>query len=93
MKEKTVQRWYVYILECSDKSLYTGYTNDITKRLAKHNGGKGAKYTRSRRPVALYHYETFSTRGEAMQREYAIKQMSRKEKLQLITLQLFNLDV
>lgn len=81
-----VQFWYVYIVECSDRSLYTGYTNNLIKRLAKHNGGKGAKYTRTRRPVALYHYEIHPTKSAAMKREYAIKQMTRKEKLALITL-------
>ena len=89
--EKTLQLWYVYVLECSDKSLYTGYTNDLEKRLAKHRSGKGAKYTRTRLPVALYHYEIHDTKSNAMKREYAIKQMTRNEKLQLITRKLFTL--
>ena len=89
MKEAVFQFWYVYILECSDKTLYTGYTNNLNKRLEKHNSGKGAKYTRPRLPVALYHFEIFPTRSDAMKREYAIKQMTRKEKLALIDRQMF----
>ena len=73
-----------YILRCSDNTLYTGWTNDIEKRLAAHNAGKGAKYTKSRRPVELVHLEYFDTREEAMSREYAIKRLSRAEKLALI---------
>ncbi|MDO4176520.1 MAG: GIY-YIG nuclease family protein [Bacillota bacterium] len=73
-----------YILQCSDGTLYTGWTNDITKRLAAHNSGKGAKYTKSRTPVKLVHVEYFDTKEEAMSREYAIKQLSRSEKCRLI---------
>ncbi len=73
-----------YILECKDKTLYTGYTNDMRKRLKAHNDGKGAKYTRGRGPVKLLYYEISNTKEEAMQREYAIKQMTREEKLELI---------
>lgn len=76
---------YTYILECSDKSLYTGWTTDLKRRLAMHNQGKGAKYTCSRRPVKLVYFEEFTTKEEAMKREYAIKQLSRQEKLKLIT--------
>ena len=75
---------YTYILKCKDETLYTGWTNDIEKRLEAHNAGKGAKYTRSRRPVELVYLEQFETKEEAMRREYAIKHMKRKEKLQLI---------
>ncbi|MCM1495212.1 MAG: GIY-YIG nuclease family protein [Bacteroides sp.] len=75
---------YTYILECSDKSLYTGWTTDLERRLAMHNQGKGAKYTFSRRPVKLVYFEEFGTREEAMKREYAIKQLSRQEKQKLI---------
>ena len=75
---------YTYILECADGSLYTGYTTDVEKRLKTHNAGKGAKYTKNRRPVVLKYYETFSTKQEAMRREWAVKQLSRKEKLALI---------
>lgn len=75
---------YTYILECNDKSLYTGWTTDLKKRLAMHNQGKGAKYTSGRRPVKLVYFEEFDTKEEAMKREYAIKQLSRQEKLRLI---------
>jgi putative endonuclease len=75
---------YTYILRCADDSLYTGWTNDLDKRLIAHNKGKASKYTRSRLPVSLVYYEEFETKQEAMSREYAIKQLSRKEKLQLI---------
>ena len=66
---------YTYILKCKDETLYTGWTNDIEKRLEAHNAGKGAKYTRSRRPVELVYLEQFETKEEAMRREYAIKHM------------------
>lgn len=76
---------YVYILRCNDGSLYTGYTTDLTRRVWKHNhSNKGAKYTRSRRPVVLVHSESYSSRSDAMKREYAIKQLSRADKLKLI---------
>lgn len=75
---------YTYILKCNDGTLYTGWTNDLKKRLQAHNEGKGAKYTKPRRPVELVYYEMFSTKEEAMRREYAIKHMSRKNKLELI---------
>ena len=75
---------YTYILKCRDGSLYTGWTNDIEKRVIAHNGGRGAKYTRSRRPVELVYYEEFGTKEEAMRREYAIKHMSRQKKEILI---------
>lgn len=75
---------YCYILRCADDTLYTGWTNDLSGRLKAHNSGKGAKYTRCRLPVELLYYEQFSTRQEAMSREWHIKQLSRKEKLELI---------
>ena len=75
---------YTYILRCADGTLYTGWTNDLTKRIAAHNAGNGAKYTRSRRPVELVYYELFPTKEEAMQREYEIKQMTREQKEKLI---------
>lgn len=75
---------YTYIVKCSDDTLYTGWTNDIEKRLEAHNSGKGAKYTKTRRPVSLVYLEKFRTKEEAMKREYAIKQMSRKKKEALI---------
>ena len=75
---------YTYIVRCKDGSLYTGWTNDIEKRIKAHNEGKGAKYTKSRRPVKLVYYEEFQTKEEAMKREYAIKHMRRKEKEKII---------
>lgn len=75
---------YVYILKCSDGTLYTGYTNDLKNRLMVHNSGKGAKYTRGRLPVKIVHFETFKTKSEATKREYYIKQLSRVKKLKLI---------
>lgn len=75
---------YTYILECKDGTFYTGWTNNLEKRLKDHNDGKGAKYTKTRRPVVLAYYEEFATKEEAMKREYAIKQMKRSEKKKLI---------
>lgn len=75
---------YTYILRCRDGTLYTGWTNDIEKRMKAHNEGKGAKYTRARRPVKLVYCEEFETKAEAMKRECAIKRMRRKAKERLI---------
>lgn len=76
---------YTYMLKCSDGTYYTGWTNDLQKRLETHNSGCGAKYTKPRLPVTLVYYEEFSTKEEAMRREYAIKQLSRKKKELLIS--------
>ncbi len=75
---------FTYILTCADGSLYCGWTNHLERRVKAHNEGRGAKYTKSRRPVILSYYETFSTKEEAMRREYAIKQLSRREKQRLM---------
>ncbi len=75
---------YTYILQCRDQTLYCGWTNRLEERVKAHNQGKGARYTRSRRPVELVYYEEFSTKQEAMKRESAIKRLSRAEKLKLI---------
>ncbi|GAA0215234.1 hypothetical protein GCM10009000_032570 [Halobacterium noricense] len=75
---------YVYVLECVDGSLYTGYTTDVARRVAEHDAGDGAKYTRGRTPVELVHVEAFDSKSAAMSREYAIKQRSRREKERLI---------
>ena len=75
---------YTYILECKDGTYYTGWTNNLEKRLKDHNEGRGAKYTKARLPVSLIYYEEFQTKEEAMRREYAIKHMTRSEKDQLI---------
>lgn len=75
---------YTYIVECKDGSLYTGWTNNLEKRILDHNEGRGAKYTKTRRPVVLKYYEEFETKELAMKREYEIKQLKRKEKLELV---------
>ena len=75
---------FIYIVQCSDGTLYTGWTNDLDKRMKAHNEGRGAKYTRARRPVELVYSETFETKEEALRREYAIKRMTRAQKIKLI---------
>lgn len=75
---------YVYILKCMDNTLYTGWTNNLEKRIETHNAGKGARYTKGRRPVELVYFEEFETKEEAMRREAAVKKLSRKEKERLI---------
>ena len=75
---------FVYILKCADGTLYTGWTTDLNKRVKTHNDGKGAKYTRARRPVRLVYHEEYSDKIEAQRREYAIKQLTRAEKERLI---------
>lgn len=75
---------HVYVLECDDGSLYTGYTTDVERRVAEHDAGDGAKYTRGRTPVELVHVESFDCRSAAMSREYEIKQLSRLEKERLV---------
>lgn len=75
--------WVIYMLLCSDSTLYTGITNDLQKRLAAHNAGKGARYTRSRGPVRCVHFEAAASKSEALKREHAIKKLSRAEKLGL----------
>ena len=74
---------YTYILKCSDGTFYTGWTNHLERRLAAHNAGTGAKYTRSRRPVELFYFETFPSREAAMRREWQIKQLRHSEKAAL----------
>lgn len=76
-----MNKWYVYILECSDKTLYTGSTNDLQARLEKHNSGKGAKYTKGRTPVKLLKFFETESKSDALKLEHKIKQLSRKEKL------------
>ena len=76
--------WYVYVLRCGDATLYTGTTDDVARRLAAHRAGKGAKYTRGRGPLELLYTEQCPDRSVALRREYAIKQLSREEKLHLI---------
>jgi putative endonuclease len=79
------QDWFVYILQCSDQTLYTGVTTDPERRVEEHNSGiKGAKYTAARRPVKLVYCEKLDSRSSAQQREHTIKSLSRKQKIQLI---------
>ena len=75
--------WFVYLLECSDNTLYCGITNNLTRRIDQHNKGKGAKYTKGRGPVALIKFFVCTSKSEALKLEYKIKQMSREEKLKL----------
>ncbi|MFI3208120.1 MAG: GIY-YIG nuclease family protein [Eubacteriales bacterium] len=75
---------YTYILKCNDNSFYTGWTNDLEKRVACHNQGKGAKYTKPRLPVEVAYYETFDSKEQAMKRECEIKKLTRKQKENLI---------
>ncbi|MFW6680594.1 GIY-YIG nuclease family protein [Lacrimispora sp. AGF001] len=75
---------YTYLVKCADNTLYCGWTNHLEKRMEAHNQGKGAKYTKTRRPVELVYYESYPTKEEAMRREVQIKKLSRKDKLFLI---------
>lgn len=75
---------YVYILKCKDNSLYTGWTNNLEKRINAHNNGCGAKYTRGRGPVKLMYFEVFEDKREAQSREYYIKKLTKEQKLKLI---------
>jgi len=77
--------YFIYIVECSDNTLYTGITTDVHRRIREHNGSnKGAKYTKLRRPVKLVYQEESTDRSSASKREYAIKKLTREEKLELI---------
>ncbi len=76
--------WFVYVVRCRDGTLYTGISRDVAARLAKHNQGKGARYTRGRGPVALVHKERTKTQGAALRREAAIKALPRSQKLLLL---------
>lgn len=75
---------YTYMVRCRDDSLYTGWTNHLEKRVEDHNSGRGAKYTKSRRPVELVYYEQFETKEEAMRREWEIKQLTHQQKEKLL---------
>ncbi len=77
----------VYVLECDDGSLYTGYTTDLERRVEEHNAGTGAKYTRGRTPVRVVHRERYGDRSTAMAREYEIKQLRRPQKERLVDLE------
>ena len=85
MKKKTkTEKWFVYMLQCADGSIYTGSTNDIEARVQKHNSGKGAKYTRARLPVKLKAFWQYKNKSDAMKAEYKFKQLTRKKKLIVI---------
>ena len=77
---ETKPKHFFYVLECNDGSYYAGYTNDLEKRIAVHNAGKGAKYTRAKLPVHCIYFETYETKRKAMQAEYQFKQLTRKRK-------------
>lgn len=79
-----LKQYYAYLLRCADGSLYAGYTTDLARRVAVHNAGKGAKYTRSRLPVSLVYAEAFASKEEALRRECALKRLRRKDKLALV---------
>jgi putative endonuclease len=76
---------FVYVVRCADDTLYTGYTTDVERRVAEHDAGEGAKYTRGRTPVELVHVESYGSKSEAMSREYEIKQLSRDRKERLVS--------
>ena len=77
--------WHVYIVRCRDGSLYTGIASDLAGRLAVHNAGRGAKYTRSRLPVRLVHFERYRAKGRALSREAEIKRLPRRQKIRLVS--------
>lgn len=81
----TINRNVMYVLECADRTYYTGYTNNLEKRLAVHNKGKGAKYTRARLPIQCIYYEEFDTKHDAMSAEYHFKKLTRQQKIDYIT--------
>ncbi len=84
MADETGGTHHVYVIECADGTLYTGYTTDVERRVAEHDAGDGAKYTRGRTPVTLRHAESFDSRSAAMSREHEIKSLTRREKGRLI---------
>jgi predicted GIY-YIG superfamily endonuclease len=88
----TQKQWCVYLLKCSDGSLYCGCTNDLNKRIEKHNAGTGAKYTKTRLPVELVYSEPAENKSAALKREYAIKQLSRQQKMELFKEPLYEDD-
>lgn len=80
--------WIVYVLLCSDKSLYTGYTDNLEKRFVSHKEGKGAKYTKSHKPIKIVYSEIFEQKNDALKREAEIKKWERKDKIQRLGLSL-----
>ena len=85
MDQYTPQRWYLYVVKCSDDTLYTGVTNDLERRIKEHNASpRGAKYTRTRRPVELVYSYSYLSRSQAQRAEYKFKRLSKKQKLDVI---------
>ncbi|MDH4162778.1 MAG: GIY-YIG nuclease family protein [Nitrospirota bacterium] len=80
MEKKPAGKWHLYMILCSDGTYYTGITNDVSKRIERHNKGTASRYTRSRRPVTLVHTRRCKDRSDALKKEFAIKQLSREEK-------------
>lgn len=78
-------KYYVYILKCNDDTFYIGTTNNVEKRVATHNSGRGAKYTRIRRPVKLLYFEEQTNKSEALKREYILKKLTRRKKEEFLT--------
>ncbi|MFC1656008.1 GIY-YIG nuclease family protein [Patescibacteria group bacterium] len=79
-----MQKYYAYLARCNDNSLYAGYTANIKERETKHNEGKGARYTRMRRPIKIVYFEEFETKSEAMKREYQLKRLKKEDKESLV---------
>ena len=77
-------KWFVYILNCADGTLYTGITNDLDRRIKAHNAGTASKYTRVRRPVSIVYSEEVETKGDALRRELQIKRLTRSGKMAII---------
>jgi len=83
-KKNAGGRWYLYVLQCGDNTLYTGITNDLQRRIQQHNNGTASRYTRSRLPVALAYRERCRNKSSALKKEYRMKSLSRKEKKEYI---------
>lgn len=83
-RKESMGSWFVYVVRCRDGSLYTGISTDVNARIAQHNAGAGARYTRARGPVTLVHFERKRSRSNALRREAAIKALSRMEKIELV---------
>ncbi len=83
-RRKKAAAWLLYVLKCSDNSLYTGITTDVSRRVRQHNEGTASRYTRSRLPAKLVHQERCRGRSSALKKEYAMKRLSRKEKEEYI---------
>lgn len=85
MKQPKENKNFIYMIQCADGTIYTGWTTDIESRLEAHNNGTGAKYTRGRGPVRLLYHEEFQSKGEALKREREIKKLKKEKKLKLIS--------